>query len=102
MAESPPGRAHFAFDSDAVCKGKIPYYPKIEKPSKGNPQINTDSQVVDSVLCINPGTLSKRRGAGTYAAITLAPRSIATDEEREAEVLSHNVFERARVDVTRV
>ena len=68
--------------------------------------IHTDlipnSQVVDSVLCINPGTLSKRRGAGTYASVNLAPRAVASDEEREADVLSHNVFERARVDVTRV
>jgi DNA polymerase alpha subunit B len=69
---------------------------------KKTSKLTQNSQVVDSVLCINPGTLSKRRGAGTYAAMTLAPRSIATDEEREAEVLSHNVFERARVDVTRV
>jgi len=54
------------------------------------------------VLCINPGTLSKRRGAGTYASVNLAPRTIASDEEREADVLGHNVFERARVDVTRI
>jgi DNA polymerase alpha subunit B len=60
------------------------------------------SQVVDSVLCINPGTLSKRRGAGTYASVNLAPRAVASDEEREADVLSHKVFERARVDVTRI
>ena len=68
--------------------------------------IHTDlipnSQVVDSVLCINPGTLSKRRGAGTYASVSLAPRAVASDKEREADVLSHNVFERARVDVTRI
>lgn len=66
------------------------------------PTDHSSLQVVDSVLCINPGTLSKRRGAGTFAAMTLVPRTIASDEEREAEVLSHNVFERARVDVTRI
>lgn len=57
---------------------------------------------MDSVLCINPGTLSKRRGPGTFAAMNLTPRTITSDEEREAEVLGHNVFERARVDVTRI
>ncbi|KAM0722400.1 hypothetical protein Q7P37_001841 [Cladosporium fusiforme] len=60
------------------------------------------AKVVESVLCINPGTLSKRRGPGTYVAMNLTPRTIASDEEREAEVLGHNVFERARVDVTRI
>lgn len=57
---------------------------------------------MESVLCINPGTLSKRRGPGTYVAMNLTPRTVASDEEREAEVLGHNVFERARVDVTRI
>lgn len=57
---------------------------------------------MESVLCVNPGTLSKRRGPGTYVAMNLTPRKIASDEEREAEVLGHNVFERARVDVTRI
>lgn len=34
--------------------------------------------------------------------MNLAPRAIASDQEREADVLGHNVFARARVDVTRI
>ena len=54
------------------------------------------------MICINPGTLSKRRGAGTFAALNVQPRKV-TDEEREAgDAVGHIVFERARVDVVRI
>jgi DNA polymerase alpha subunit B len=58
-------------------------------------------QVVDSVLVINPGTLSKRRGAGSYAQMTIHPRLVA-EEERDQKQLSHNLYERARVDINRI
>jgi DNA polymerase alpha subunit B len=58
-------------------------------------------QVVDSVLVINPGTLSKRRAAGTYAQMAIHPRVIA-DDEREQKQLGHKLYERARVDVIRI
>jgi len=40
-------------------------------------------QVVESVLVVNPGYLSKRRAAGTYAKLTIRPYSM-TEEERIA------------------
>ena len=44
----------------------------------------------------------KRRGAGTYAALSVQPRHV-TDEEREAsQPVGHNVYERARVDVVKI
>ncbi|KAI9928168.1 hypothetical protein ASPWEDRAFT_39028 [Aspergillus wentii DTO 134E9] len=58
-------------------------------------------KVVDSVLVINPGTLSKRRAAGTYAQMAIHPREIAEDE-REQKQLSHKLYERARVDINRI
>ncbi|KAJ9216020.1 hypothetical protein DTO166G4_2264 [Paecilomyces variotii] len=58
-------------------------------------------KVVDSVLVINPGTISKRRAAGTYAQLAIHPRTM-TDEEREEKQLGHKIFERARVDVIRI
>lgn len=59
-------------------------------------------QVVESVLVINPGTLAKRRAAGTYARITIQPARV-TDEERQAGVaVAHRLWERCRVDVVRV
>ncbi|EMC97793.1 hypothetical protein BAUCODRAFT_67553 [Baudoinia panamericana UAMH 10762] len=66
-------------------------------PSVLNPFV----KVVEGVTCINPGTLSKKRGPGHFAAMTIQPRVISA-EEREEEVLGHNVFERARVDITRI
>ena len=54
------------------------------------------------MLCINPGTLSKKRGAGTFASLNLQPKALS-DEDREAgDPLANAVFERARVDVVRV
>ena len=50
---------------------------------------------------VNPGYLSKREKAGTYAKMTVYPRSL-TDEERGSSVVAHQVFERARVDIVRI
>lgn len=50
---------------------------------------------------VNPGPLSKRKGAGTYAQLTVYPRKL-TDEERGQEMVGHKLFERARVDVIRI
>ncbi|PGH11234.1 hypothetical protein AJ79_04965 [Helicocarpus griseus UAMH5409] len=58
-------------------------------------------KVVEGVLVINPGTLSKRKAAGSYAQMGLHPRKLK-EEELNAKQLGHNVFERARVDVIRI
>jgi DNA polymerase alpha subunit B len=63
--------------------------------------IDISQQVYDSVLAINPGPLSKRRGAGTYARMTLyPPSSLAPDDD--SGMVSHKVFERARVEIVRI
>lgn len=57
--------------------------------------------MVESVLVINPGLLSKRRGAGTYARMTLFPPD--RDGVTEASgMVSHGVFKRARVELVRI
>jgi DNA polymerase alpha subunit B len=58
--------------------------------------------VVKDVLCINPGTLSKKRGAGTFASLNIQPKAVSDDEREAGEPLAHAVFERARVDVVRI
>jgi DNA polymerase alpha subunit B len=59
-------------------------------------------QVIESVLVVNPGYLSKRRGAGIYAKLTIHPYSM-TDEERSSKtMLGHRLFDRARVDILRI
>ncbi|KAL9109860.1 MAG: hypothetical protein Q9227_005563 [Pyrenula ochraceoflavens] len=58
-------------------------------------------KVVESVLVINPGTLSKRKAAGTYAQIALQPRLLSEEEQTKPSV-AHKVFQRARVDIVRI
>lgn len=61
----------------------------------------TKIQVVDGVMIINPGQLSKRKAAGTYSQMTVTPRILSEEEKAERTVL-HKVFERARVEVVRI
>ncbi|KAJ3521021.1 hypothetical protein NM208_g13475 [Fusarium decemcellulare] len=58
------------------------------------------AKVVESVLLINPGYLSKRRGAGTYARMTLHPPSITS--RGDDEMTGHQIFDRARVEIVRI
>ncbi|KAF5133235.1 DNA polymerase alpha subunit B [Metarhizium anisopliae] len=55
------------------------------------------AKVVESVLAINPGPLSKRKGAGTFARMTLYPPAVGEDEMQ-----SHKIFDRARVEIVRI
>jgi len=57
--------------------------------------------VVEGVTVINPGMLSKRKGAGTYSQMSLQPR-VLSDEEKVQKSVLHKVYERARVDVVRI
>lgn len=59
-------------------------------------------QVVESVLVINPGFLSKRRGAGTYAKMSLYPPSLSDIEDSGENMMGHKIFDRARVEMTRI
>jgi DNA polymerase alpha subunit B len=59
-------------------------------------------QVVESVLVINPGTLAKRRAAGTYARVIVQP-AVVTDVEREKGfAIAHKLWERTRVDIVKI
>lgn len=53
------------------------------------------------MLVINPGYLSKRKGAGTYAKMTVYPPDLAKQEQMGG-MLAHKIFERARVEITRI
>lgn len=60
----------------------------------------TREQVVKSVLVINPGFLSKRKAAGTYAKMNLYP--LSEEDIAQEGMVRHKVFERARVEMTRI
>lgn len=60
------------------------------------------AKVVEGVMVVNPGFISKKRGAGTFAQVIVKPK-VVTDEEREAESkMLHLLYERARVDIVRI
>ena len=59
-------------------------------------------QVVESVLVINPGTLSKRRAAGTYARLVVQPASVSDEERETGSAVANKLWERARVDIVRI
>ena len=63
-------------------------------------------QVVESVVVVNPGPLSKRKGPGTYAQLAIHPRKL-TEEERQGEqsegtMVGHHLFDRTRADIVRI
>ncbi|CAK7565126.1 MAG: DNA-directed DNA polymerase alpha subunit pol12 [Sporothrix epigloea] len=60
------------------------------------------AKVVESVLMINPGYLSRRRGAGTYARMTLYAPEATEHAGEESTMVGHKIFERARVEITKV
>lgn len=53
-------------------------------------------------MVVNPGQLSKKKAAGTYAQMALAPRELEQAELDEGRNVPHKVYERARVDVLRI
>ncbi|KAF1837772.1 DNA polymerase alpha 70 kDa subunit [Decorospora gaudefroyi] len=59
-------------------------------------------KVVESVLVINPGTLAKRRAAGTYARVIVKPAVINDTEREKGLAVAHKVWERTRVDIVRI
>lgn len=60
------------------------------------------AKVAESVLVINPGTLSKKKGPGTFAQMQLGVRKINEEERQADEFVGHRAFERARVDVIKI
>ena len=54
------------------------------------------------MLVINPGTLSKRRAAGTYARMIVNPASVTDEEKEKGYAVAHKLWERARVDIVKI
>ncbi|KAL3423356.1 DNA polymerase alpha primase associated subunit [Phlyctema vagabunda] len=60
------------------------------------------AKVVESVLVINPGYLSKRKAAGTFAKLTVHTQTLTDVERTSGKRVAHRLFERARVDLVRI
>lgn len=57
---------------------------------------------MESVLVINPGTLAKRRAAGTYARVIVQPAVVSEPEREKGFAVAHKLWERTRVDIVRI
>jgi DNA polymerase alpha subunit B len=54
-------------------------------------------------LVLNPGSISKKKAAGTYEQMTIHPRKVTDEERAEANTMvGHMLFDRARVDVIKI
>lgn len=51
---------------------------------------------------VNPGYLSKRKAAGTYAKITVHPPKLSEEDMSGGKMVAHKLFERGRVDILRI
>ncbi|KAG9231916.1 DNA polymeras-like protein alpha/primase associated subunit [Amylocarpus encephaloides] len=60
------------------------------------------AKVVESVVVINPGFLSKRKAAGTYAKLTVYPAKLSEEETNSTQMIGHRLHERARVDIIKI
>ncbi|KAI9718076.1 MAG: hypothetical protein M1812_004334 [Candelaria pacifica] len=60
------------------------------------------AKVVEGVVVINPGSLSKREGPGTYAQLTVHQADLTNDQKANEEYIGHEIFKRGRVDIVRI
>lgn len=59
-------------------------------------------QVVKGILVVNPGSVSKPKGPGTYIQLTIHPRKVTDEERMQGTKVGHNLFDRARVDIVKI
>lgn len=64
------------------------------------------AKIVDGVVVVNPGSLSKRAGAGAFLNMAILPPVPSGDGGGGGgdgeQVVGHKVYERARVEVVRI
>lgn len=67
-------------------------------------QLRYFTKVVDNVVCVNPGALTKSKSGGTYARMSIVPmaRDVVHNERVDEDYLEHQIWDRARVDIVRV
>lgn len=78
--------------------------------------IDAFAKVIESVVVVNPGGVSKKKTSGTFVEMVVGLREVEGEDSgrqnqsgeqsgesmEEAEVLRNDVWKRARVDVLRV
>ncbi|KAA8912381.1 hypothetical protein TRICI_003498 [Trichomonascus ciferrii] len=93
------------FPSDPSLSVDIPYIRLADFPHALPDVILTPctfngmAHLVDNVVIVSPGLLSKGKSGGTFATMTIKPPSISDDDN---DPLIHKVWERARVDFNKI
>lgn len=60
-------------------------------------------QAMEGVFVVNPGTLSKRKGPGTYAQMSIHPRKLEEEElSNPTRKVGSRLYDRARADIVRI
>ncbi|KAI9716622.1 MAG: DNA-directed DNA polymerase alpha subunit pol12 [Chrysothrix sp. TS-e1954] len=59
-------------------------------------------KVVNGVLVVNPGTLSKKKGPGSFGQMYVNAPIVSDEDKEEGQPIAHRLYERARVDVVRI
>ncbi|KAM3583242.1 DNA-directed DNA polymerase alpha subunit pol12 [Umbelopsis sp. WA50703] len=62
-------------------------------------RLKSFAKIVDSVVCVNPGYLSKKQSGGTFARATIHPLTVVGDGDVGTEA---KIWERARVDLIKI
>lgn len=62
----------------------------------------SSAKIVDGVVVVNPGCLSKKLGSGSYVKMTVVPAEKFVEEGGPEGGCRHRVYERARVEVVRI
>ncbi|BFZ57755.1 DNA-directed DNA polymerase alpha subunit pol12 [Savitreella phatthalungensis] len=65
-------------------------------------EMSAFARVISGTVVINPGTLAKRRGAGTFAKVVIRPRESTTDTPQDGTLIPHELWNRTRVDIIRI
>lgn len=61
-----------------------------------------DKEVVDGVVVINPGLVSKKASAGTFAKVYIAPKGQSSGMDMDEGGMKADVWERCRVDLHKI
>lgn len=54
------------------------------------------------MLFINPGTLAKRKAAGTFARMIVQPLEVSDEERAKGFAVGHLMWKRTRVDIVKI
>ncbi|ORY75073.1 DNA polymerase alpha subunit B N-terminal-domain-containing protein [Protomyces lactucae-debilis] len=76
-------------------------------------ELSSFAKVVENVMVINPGTLSRRAGPGSFARLSIQPKQVKSTQETDLysdamkpepldDLVQHELWARSRVDIIKI